>query len=92
MGRRVYGKDSHELEPGDYGRSPTDGGWICAAPLPRFEEWPHTLGGNLRRHDVVEHGDGTITVSPSIEINRGNGDRSGRYYHGFLERGIWRTA
>lgn len=34
-------------------------------------------------HEVAEHDDGTITVSPSIV---GNG------FHGYLERGIWRDC
>ncbi len=35
-----------------------------------------------------EHADGTITISPSIEIHAG---KCG-YWHGFLERGIWREC
>lgn len=43
--------------------------------------------GCLKNHDVTEHEDGTITVSPSIEI----GDNQS-VWHGFLEKGIWREA
>jgi hypothetical protein len=43
---------------------------------------------NLSRHDVVEHEDGTITVSPSILVTQGEG----RQWHGYLERGIWREC
>jgi hypothetical protein len=42
-----------------------------------------TLG---EKHTVIEHEDGTITVTPSIVNTRGN------HYHGFLERGIWRET
>lgn len=40
--------------------------------------------GNLTNHDVTEHDDGTITVSPSILVEAGRGRR-----HGFLRRGRW---
>lgn len=34
-------------------------------------------------HSVQEHEDGTITVSPSIVTST---------WHGFLERGVWRSV
>ena len=43
--------------------------------------------GNLANHDVVEHEDGTITVSPSIKIWNHEGE-----VHGFLVRGVWEDA
>lgn len=67
-------------EPGEYGKG-ADGHWQCCPP-------DTDLIGGLRHHDVIEHDDGTITVSPSILI-RGH---SGREWHGWLERGIWRTV
>jgi hypothetical protein len=42
--------------------------------------------GTLRTHQVIEHDDGTITVTPSI-LNVG-----GEGWHGFLERGVWREV
>lgn len=42
--------------------------------------------GNLTNHDITEHGDGTITVSPSILVTSGRKDR---HRHGFLKRGVW---
>lgn len=42
---------------------------------------PHM--GSLTDHEITEHEDGTITVSPSIE---------GYDFHGHIERGIWRKA
>lgn len=50
---------------------------------------PNGLAGNLGNHQVQEHEDGTITVSPSILVS-GGGD--GKSYHGFLERGVWREC
>lgn len=69
----------HEMKPGDYGRG-RDGTWLCRAP--------NGYGGNLSGHEVVEHDDGTITVSPSILICR----RPEGEWHGYLEHGIWREV
>ena len=46
---------------------------------------PTGMLANLAKHDVVEHEDGTITVSPSILV--GNKSES---WHGYLDRGVWR--
>ena len=45
--------------------------------------------GRLTKHNVVEHEDGTITVTPSIAQGRPGKpwDR-----HGFLTRGEWREC
>jgi hypothetical protein len=43
--------------------------------------------GRLSGHQVVEHEDGTITVSPSILTGRGE-----RQWHGYLEHGVWRQV
>lgn len=67
-------------EPGDYWRD-INGGWHCCTPGPG-------LFGNLTRHEVKEHEDGTITVSPSIRVS---GPNIGSW-HGYLERGVWREA
>lgn len=53
--------------------------WILSLP-------PGGVTGNLSRHDVVEHEDGTITVSPSVLIT---GGASKVHRHGFLRRGVW---
>lgn len=37
-------------------------------------------------HAVTEFADGTISVSPSIVV------RHGHRWHGFLERGVWRSV
>ena len=42
--------------------------------------------GNLSRHTVTEHDDGSITVSPSILLTS---NRKDRRRHGFLRRGVW---
>jgi hypothetical protein len=40
-------------------------------------------------HTITEHEDGTITVSPSILRYPLAGDTG---WHGYLERGVWRTC
>lgn len=80
-GRRVFCNEEgwFKLEPGDYVKVP-QGYFMSRIPQSKF----HT--GSLEGHDVTEHEDGTITVSPSIlhtEPNVG-------VWHGFLEKGIWR--
>lgn len=80
IGRRL--KDGDDVfAPGDYGR--VGGVWHARAPKGHL--------GNLANHDVIEHGDGTITVSPSILIT--SHDEGGpTVWHGYLERGVWREC
>lgn len=81
-GGRVYpGGDVLWLDDGQYGKDPKDGHWYARPPGQRM--------GCLKNHDVTEHEDGTITVSPSIEIL---GDGGVTLWHGFLERGVWREC
>lgn len=44
--------------------------------------------GCLVGHNIVEHEDGTITVSPLMVIDHG----ARGTWHGFLERGVWREV
>lgn len=69
---------------GDYGR--WNGVWYVRPPLNSAGE---SYVGSVRNHTVVEHDDGTITVSPSILQKWGDGEE---IWHGFLERGIWRSC
>lgn len=66
---------------GDYGKYP-DGKWYSITPD------PEALPAGLAKHEVVEHEDGTITVSPSILATHWDG----RQWHGYLERGVWREV
>lgn len=80
-GKRVY-KDRDGnliLNRGDYGQD-ADGRWLACLP--------NGLLGNLGGHDVIEHEDGTISVSPSILTS----DGQDRQWHGFLECGVWREV
>ena len=74
-----------ELQAGDYWKVIyVDGSehWYCLAPS---VDGQASAIGNLSNHSIEEHEDGTITVSPSILIMPSG-------YHGFLERGVWRSA
>lgn len=86
-GRRVKfrrGFPGRRARPGDYCRVPRgsdpreDGSWYVVAP-------DGGAGALLpSKHAIVEHEDRTITVSPSIVMPNG--------WHGFLERGEWRSV
>ena len=58
-GRRIYaGEDGRlSLYEGDYGYQPLTG-WVVRPP--------GCHAGGIPKHEVTEHEDGTITVSPSI--------------------------
>lgn len=58
----------------------TDGEW--------YGTTPNGLLAGLKNHSVVEHEDGTISVSPSILVSSGEPDA----WHGYLERGVWREV
>lgn len=49
---------------------------------------PNGMMANLANHDVTEHEDRTISVSPSILTRRGHASS----WHGYLERGVWREC
>lgn len=80
IGKRVYPNavGALLLAEGEYGQS-VDGTWYCRPP------GNHT--GSLAGHEVTEHEDKTITVSPSILIDDGRSK-----WHGYLERGVWRQC
>lgn len=78
------GKEPHQLDPREYAL--WNGCWYARVPYSD----PHIrLTANLGNHQVTEHDDGTITVSPSILVGDGAGVHQ---WHGFLERGVWREA
>lgn len=79
IGKRVSW-DSQILNPGEFAKLP-DGTWHAATPNGHI--------ANLARHRVTEHEDGMITVAPSILVSRPKGEQ---LWHGFLERGIWRSV
>jgi hypothetical protein len=95
QGRRVYANPdgSFKLERGDYCLVPMKDGtarWFARVPDDRFNDMDM---GDLSNHTITEHEDGTITVSPSI-LHHGwtEGWKQQLEWHGFLEKGIWRTV
>jgi hypothetical protein len=86
-GKRVYPDDEGDLilSEGDYGFDPKSGIWFAKAPGCHI--------GNLVHHQVTEHADGTISVTPSILISQGDG-KGGfvQVWHGYLEHGVWREV
>lgn len=88
-GKRVYPNKEGglRLEEGDYGK---DGGgaWRCRPPGVKDS-------GSLDDHEVIEHGDGTITVAPSIVAGDVKGEAAELMdcqWHGYLEKGVWRKT
>jgi len=82
QGKRVEW-NAQILNPGEY--SKCDVVWFCCSP--------NGFMGNLIKHNVVEHEDGTITVTPSIliTINNSKGVKE-ELWHGYLEKGTWREC
>lgn len=90
-GRRTYPPAPNEdmphpipldCQPGDYWFDPTLGYWFICPPKGSV--------GSLANHTVVEHEDGTITVSPSILVE--SNWQPQRNWHGYLEHGVWREV
>jgi len=92
IGRRKYAIEGaiHTLAPGDYGKV-ASGTWYARAPRSKIEGEEAPLG-NLSAHEVLEHEDGTITVSPSILVTTRRDGADVELWHGYLERGIWREV
>lgn len=80
QGKRVDRLDDSLFQSGEYGKI-SDGNWYCCPP-------DSDLVGNLSGHEVVEHEDGTISVTPSILIS----SHKGESWHGWLTYGKWQQA
>lgn len=78
QGKRVDRLDDSLFQGGEYGKG-SNGIWYCCPP-------DTDLIGNLAGHHVVEHENGTITVTPSILINARH---KGQEWHGYLRNGVW---
>jgi len=89
-GRRIYPSEDGFLyfSPGDYGFDPNSGHWMGRPP------YEGCSVGDFFKHEVKEHEDGTITVSPSILHNPPGQYHNPvvRTWHGFLEKGVWREC
>lgn len=63
-----------------YWKDDADGNWYINFPT---DDGTGLVGG-LAKHEVEEHEDGTISVTPSILTKGHNGQR-----HGYLTKGAW---
>lgn len=79
---RTYDDNLNNWKPGDYGKTKMD---IWHARIPTKSGDPLVFA-NLQAHEVIEHEDGTITVSPSIKVTIPN---SPIIWHGYLKKGVW---
>lgn len=86
IGRRVYPRDDGilYLQEGDYGLDRRDNSW--------YGRPPGHHAGSFKQHSVVEHEDGTITVSPSILLTDFDDNGEKVIWHGYLEMGVWREV
>ena len=94
--------------PGDYGAeivtlagsTQTQTDWfVCCPDGSLVRLWVHEDDRNGARHIITEHDDGSITVGGSImghnvasEHISGVGPISSPSWHGWLERGVWRSC
>lgn len=81
--------DKAMLKPGAYGQATNPrvvasgaGYWQITTPD------GHVGSLNPDLHTVIEHEDGTITVSPSIDMSK----RTPGAYHGWLRNGVWTSV
>ncbi len=84
---RVYPNDEGKISfpPNSYGQE--NGEWFVRIPGCHL--------GSVKNHQVTEHEDGTITVSPSIlhhDFKIVDGEKVEFQAHGYLERGEWRDC
>lgn len=79
-GKRVYLDEDGEfyLKPGEYVLNKY-GTW--------YAETPSGYLACLKNHQVIEHENGTITVTPSILVTSHLGS-----WHGYLTQGIWKEC
>jgi hypothetical protein len=68
------------IQRGDYVWAPNVGRWMFRDPVGTLASISPSI------HQITEHEDGSITVSPSIQVHGQS------QWHGYLERGVWRTA
>lgn len=79
IGTRKDNPNSEMPSPGDYGRD-ANGDWYGMTPNGHL--------ANLAAHQVVEHDDQTITVSPSILVKTYDKE----LWHGHLIKGVWENC
>lgn len=86
QGKRIYSESGEEFprNPGEYMKQ-EDGTWLLCLPTGIHG----TINDKIWK--IEEHEDGAITVSPSISTKATGADK--RYdWHGFLEKGVFRSC
>ncbi len=61
-----------------------EGVWYCVTPNGAY--------GCLKNHVVFEHGDGSISVTPSILVTAILDGGEKQIWHGYLTNGEWREC
>lgn len=85
QGKRIADNtEAHLLQAGEYSKM-ADGFWNIRPPANAQGKSYHGRI-NPAIHKVEEHDDGTITVTPSIKQEWGDGEE---LWHGYLTRGVW---
>ena len=94
QGQRIQADENGWL-PRDIERPATYGRATAEQTVGRRTGWwqitcPDGSGGSLNPeiHTIVEHEDGTITVSPSIDVSQ----RKPGGWHGWLRRGVFESV
>jgi hypothetical protein len=80
-------------DPGDYLLLPGRDAVWCVLPNGVVNRIPVSETGTTDQPvqwGMTEHEDGTLTLSPSINLHPTSGIHGG--WHGFLERGVWREV
>lgn len=95
-GRRIEDRGNSSLEgvqDGDYWFDTRTQAFVAACPCNHTGDASSIVLADLSKHNVVVHSDNTITVHPSILVNTtvGIDNNICTLYHGFLEKGMWRT-
>ena len=82
-GRRVYSRvdGTLHLAEGDYGFDERLKHWVIRPP--------GCHAGGIPHHQVEEHPDGTITVTPSIVLMESDLSGETTKWHGYLTKGEW---
>lgn len=97
IGKRIYHPEGPEprprnveLAPGEYCYLPRYNLWLACSPNGHMctlgQGHPPDVKGST--HDIIEHADGSITVSPSILISNAECE----LWHGYLQAGVWRSC
>jgi hypothetical protein len=95
VGTRVYPDPDGWLDPAEISKPATYGRSIHPRVIEMRSGWWHIttpdghVGGlNPTIHHIVEHEDGTITVTPSIDMSK----RTPGAWHGWLTKGVFQSC